>query len=183
MRCSFCPKDVEMAQWQQFVLHFRNMHTPQENEKYEQANHDDDLDLAEKSAAEEAQEINLATRDEHINLELEIETVQSLLSEAEESGGSDQEDELEPGQEQESSDQPADDVNVLSTPIYKVHIHPTSKSTLTHTYYFFSSNRPSFAETHEHQSSLRSTRHIHASGTRVTGNTKSAVLARKPLNR
>lgn len=86
MRCSFCPKDVEMAQWQQFVLHFRNMHTPQENEKYEQANHDDDLDLAEKSAAEEAQEINLATRDEHINLELEIETVQSLLSEAEESG-------------------------------------------------------------------------------------------------
>ncbi|XP_020818166.1 zinc finger protein 30 [Drosophila serrata] len=27
MRCSHCPTDVELAQWQEFVLHFRNMHS------------------------------------------------------------------------------------------------------------------------------------------------------------
>ncbi|KAH8339923.1 hypothetical protein KR067_002574 [Drosophila pandora] len=118
MRCSFCPKDVEMAQWQQFVLHFRNMHTPQENEKYEEVI-SEDLALDEKCAAEDAKETNLLAKDEQLNVELEIETVESLLSEAEESGGSDQEDELEPGQEKESGEHAADDVNVLSTPIYK----------------------------------------------------------------
>lgn len=128
MRCSFCPKDVEMAQWQQFVIHFRNMHTPQENEKYEEVIRED-LAMAEKSAAEEAKETNLSAKEEQLNVELEIETVESLLSDSEESGGSDQEDELEPGQEKESGEHPSDDVTVLSTPIYKVLFNPTSKRT------------------------------------------------------
>jgi len=60
MRCSHCPTDVEVAQWQEFVLHIRNMHsnvglTEDEIIESEKAVDEGDVDSVELESAEENQ--------------------------------------------------------------------------------------------------------------------------------
>ncbi|KAH8284502.1 hypothetical protein KR018_000878 [Drosophila ironensis] len=121
MRCSRCPTDVEMAQWQEFVLHFRNVHTAQETDSTPESLNfsSTEMSLPVQTFPEEAKEDDSPVREERIedlvDLELEIEAIGSVPSETEESDVS------EPEQDPEPEEEPADEANLLATPIYKFH--------------------------------------------------------------
>nr|XP_016940467.1 zinc finger protein 28 homolog [Drosophila suzukii] len=72
MRCSHCPTDVEVAQWQEFVLHIRNMHSnvgliQDEIIESEKAMDEGDVDSVELESAEE----NQSEEEDEVNAEEE----------------------------------------------------------------------------------------------------------------
>ncbi|EDX06026.1 GD10244 [Drosophila simulans] len=127
MRCSYCPTDVEVAQWQEFVLHIRNVHSKvrsmeddfdQMGENAKESGHVDPPQ--EKPQAEEP----IFQEDESADgacVKLHIDAVRSSTNETEESDVSLVTDEEESNQEEEPSEPALDDANLKSTPTYKFH--------------------------------------------------------------
>ncbi|XP_016958339.1 zinc finger protein 431 [Drosophila biarmipes] len=131
MRCSHCPTDVEVAQWQEFVLHIRNMHSnvrPVEDEisKSERAEAEEGdvefvkLKPAEEPLTEEDDEMNDQEKEsedeEDVNEAVEGEEVGSSMDATEESNPSEATDYEESDEEEEPRKCPYKKEN---GPVYK----------------------------------------------------------------
>lgn len=113
MRCSHCPTDVEVAQWQEFVLHFRNMHSSIALQEQEATKDEDEVKTEEIELEEFL--LNDETITEEANIETEIEALESSSNETEESedsGGLDQ--------EAEPTEPPVENTDLDLALIYKV---------------------------------------------------------------
>ncbi|EDV59674.2 zinc finger protein 286A [Drosophila erecta] len=131
MRCSYCATDVEVAQWQEFVLHIRNMHSKVRSME-------DDFDQIRGNVSEvveaelgqvdppeeQPQAEELIAQEEELvdgaSVKLNENTVQTT-NETEESDASLFTDPEESDQEEEPSELTLDDANLISTPTYKFH--------------------------------------------------------------
>ncbi|KAH8290476.1 hypothetical protein KR054_003477 [Drosophila jambulina] len=146
MRCSHCPTDIELAEWQEFVLHFRNTHSflvqlEQKVIKDQDEAKPENFDVAIKDVDTpetfEEEEILLDEEIKEELVEMNVEALDSSADEAEESevsGGSDQ--------EPEPSDPPGE-TDITPTPTYKV-IKDRHYKGLRLTIYVYLQFRPTF---------------------------------------
>ncbi|XP_052841628.1 myoneurin [Drosophila gunungcola] len=122
MRCSQCPTDVEVAQWQEFVLHIRNVHSQVriiKDELKKIVEEDDEVLEDEVESKEEKTQAKEAETAEEANIELEIEQVGSSVYATEESNHSDTSDHEDYDQEVEPCELTVDEGEVKSAPTYK----------------------------------------------------------------
>ncbi|KAH8348721.1 hypothetical protein KR084_010103 [Drosophila pseudotakahashii] len=115
MRCSHCPTDVEVAQWQEFVLHIRNMHSKVQIPKDEDEMVKENVEPTMEPQTEylKAEEADPKSEDED---NMEIETVDSSIYATGSSEASDYE---ESNQEVEPSEVNMEEVDSKSAPTYK----------------------------------------------------------------
>ncbi|XP_017024994.1 uncharacterized protein [Drosophila kikkawai] len=118
VRCSQCPTDMELAQWPEFVLHFRNMHTAPLEQKVFKEEIPEKCDLEFQDETFEVEEVMVdddsSTEESNTEEDMNVEALDSSPDEAEESeasGGSDQEEEL--------SEPPGENADTSPTPSYK----------------------------------------------------------------
>jgi len=152
MRCSYCPTDVEVAQWQEFVLHIRNVHSKVRSmeddfepvgENSTESGHVDPPE--EKPQAEES----IFQQDESADgacVQLHIDAVRSSTNETEESDVSLVTDEEESVQDEDPSEPALDDANLKTTPTYKVLLEAIHERAKLISAFNFSFIHPSFAE-------------------------------------
>ncbi|XP_017014996.3 uncharacterized protein [Drosophila takahashii] len=125
MRCSHCPTDVEVAQWQEFVLHIRNMHSKVKITKDEDEMVKDIVEPEKVQPAKEPQTEDLKTEETDVKSEeefnMEVETVDSSIyaTEESESGSSEASDHEDSDQEGKPREETIEEVDSKSAPTYK----------------------------------------------------------------
>ncbi|KAH8373020.1 hypothetical protein KR009_010521 [Drosophila setifemur] len=123
MRCCFCPTDVEVAQWQNFVLHFRNAHSVQTLSQSikEELTASEEYFILEKEDEEQPKTKDQEESQKDLNVGVEIEAVRSSPSEVEQLEALDQDLDPEHYHEEDVDELPEKDANVQLAPIYKFH--------------------------------------------------------------
>uniref|UniRef100_A0A6P4FJK6 Zinc finger protein 432 isoform X2 n=1 Tax=Drosophila rhopaloa TaxID=1041015 RepID=A0A6P4FJK6_DRORH len=126
MRCSQCPTDVELAQWQEFVLHIRNVHSKVWIIKDEMTKIVDEgseilEDVVELESRETEVQAKEAESPEEANIEFKIEPIDSSIYATEEFISTDPSDHEEYDQEEEPNVPTVEEANEKSAPTYKFH--------------------------------------------------------------
>ncbi|XP_017078517.1 zinc finger protein 107 isoform X2 [Drosophila eugracilis] len=125
MRCNHCPTDLEVAQWQEFVQHVRNVH--RKDMIIEQfIQNEDETEFLKSSAqsgmVEPAEKDKMVEEsEEDANIEMEIRTIGSSNYATEESDASESSEHEEFDQEMERSKLTIEEANSKSPPTYKFH--------------------------------------------------------------
>ncbi|XP_017049965.1 zinc finger protein 287 [Drosophila ficusphila] len=126
MSCSQCPTIVEVAQWQEFVTHIRNVHSKHELIQFREDSaeiEEFEMEFKQEHLAGEPQTQELMTgkkeSEEEANIELDIEAVGSSIAAPEESDLSEASCQQESDQESEQSGQTSERVTLYTLPTYK----------------------------------------------------------------